>query len=60
VGAYVYVRGWLECDCDQREAVRQLVADDNDSYNEGWSFPTWTGWGTYVFYGAGLRESGLE
>lgn len=60
MGAYVYIRGWLECDREQCEAIRRLIAADDDPYNQGWSFSEWSAWGTYVFYGGGLRESGHD
>ncbi|MFJ5776932.1 hypothetical protein [Streptomyces sp. NPDC093094] len=62
MGVYVSVRGWLECDGTQLGAVRRIVAAHEDEhYNGGWGMPRrHVNWTCYVFYGADIRESGLE
>jgi hypothetical protein len=62
VGAYVSVRGWLECDARQLAAVQEIIAShDDDHCSGGWGAPRrHINWSHYLFYGADIRESALE
>ena len=61
MGAYVAIRGWLQCDDKQLALVRHVIDSDQDRYNGGWAFPAqrinWTG---YVFYGADIRDGAVD
>jgi hypothetical protein len=62
VGVYVSIRGWLECDGRQLDAVRDVIAAHDDGfYSGGWGFPEkpFNG-GGYVFYGGDVRESAVD
>lgn len=58
---YVSVRGWLQVDHKQRDAVEAIIAQaDDDFYSGGWAFPrTPFNWSLYVFYGGDIRIAGL-
>ena len=58
---YVSVRGWLEVDHEQREAVEAVIAAAHrDLYSGGWAFPPRPfNWTLYVFYGRDIREAEL-
>lgn len=62
IGIYVGVRGWLQCDAPQLAQVRESVRSDTDrTYSGAWSFPEQhCNWTHYVFYGADIRESGVD
>ncbi|WP_416968897.1 hypothetical protein [Streptomyces sp. 4F14] len=60
MGVFVSVRGWLECDDRQLEAVHEIVrAADEGFYSGGWSFPAPINWTRYAFFGADLRVGEL-
>jgi hypothetical protein len=61
MGMYVSVRGWLEADRQQREAVEAVIAAARrDLYSGGWAFPERPfNWSLYVFYGGDIRETEL-
>ncbi|WP_328624286.1 hypothetical protein OHA88_04320 [Streptomyces sp. NBC_00353] len=62
MGIYVGVRGRLQCDAPQLAQVREIVRSDTDrAYSGAWSFPEQHyNWTHYVFYGADIRESGVD
>jgi hypothetical protein len=62
MGAYVSVRGWLQCDEQQLAAIESIIAaHEDDHYSGGWGTPRWhVNWIHYVFFGADIRESGLD
>jgi hypothetical protein len=40
VGVYVSVRGWLECDQKQLDAVQAIITSrDDNHYTGGWGLP---------------------
>lgn len=61
MGMYASVRGWLEADRRQREAVEAVIdAARTDLYSGGWAFPEQPfNWALYVFYGGDIREAEL-
>ena len=61
MGMYASVRGWLEVDHKQREAVEAVIAAAaDDLYCGGWGFPVRPfNWRLYVFYGGDIREGEL-
>ena len=61
MGMYASVRGWLEADHRQREAVEAVIdAARTDLYSGGWAFPERPfDWTLYVFYGGDIREAEL-
>ncbi len=61
MGVYVSVRGWVECDEQQLESVKVVVAAYDDGfYSGGWGFSTkHFNWTYYAFYGGDVRESGV-
>jgi hypothetical protein len=61
MGMYVSVRGWLEVDHRQREAIEAIIAAAyRDLYSGGWAFPARPfNWTLYVFYGGDIREAEL-
>ncbi|MEV4925108.1 hypothetical protein [Streptomyces roseoverticillatus] len=62
MGAYVSIRGWLECDEAQLAAIREITsAHEDDHYSNGWGTPRQhVNWTHYLFYGADIRESALD
>ncbi|MET7732971.1 hypothetical protein ABZT02_16600 [Streptomyces sp. NPDC005402] len=62
MGIYVSVRGWLECDEQQLAAAQEIISSHEDGhYSKGWGTPRQhVNWTYYVFYGADIRESGLD
>ena len=58
---YASVRGWLEADHQQREAIEAVIeAARRDLYSGGWGFPERPfNWALYVFYGGGIGEAEL-
>jgi hypothetical protein len=58
---YASVRGWLEADHQQREAIEAVIeAARRDLYSGGWGFPERPfNWALYVFYGGDIREAEL-
>lgn len=62
MGAYVSVRGWLQCDDKQLTSVNERIASSSDyPYVGGWGFPqSPLSWTRYVFYGADIRESAIN
>jgi hypothetical protein len=62
VGVYVSVRGWLECDEKQLEAIQSIIdSHDDDRYTGGWGLPRRPfNWTSYVFYGGDIREQALD
>ncbi len=62
MGVYVSVRGWLECDKEQLERVKDIItAHDDGHYVGGWGFPTKPfSWTWYVFYGGDIREAEVD
>ncbi|WNZ06548.1 hypothetical protein [Streptomyces sp. 11x1] len=62
MGAYVSIRGWLECDERQLAAVREVIAGHDDGrYTNGWGAPRrHMNWTHYIFYGADIRDSALD
>jgi hypothetical protein len=61
MGMYVSVRGWLEVDHKQREAVESVIAAARrDLYSGGWAFPERPfNWNLHVFYGGDIAELAL-
>jgi hypothetical protein len=61
MGMYASVRGWLEADHGQREAIEAVIAAARrDLYSGGWAFPERPfNWTLYVFYGGDVKESEL-
>jgi hypothetical protein len=62
MGIYVSVRGWLECDEEQLAAAQEIISShEDDHYSNGWGTPRrHVNWTHYLFYGADIRESGLD
>ncbi|MEV7071309.1 hypothetical protein [Streptomyces sp. NPDC093990] len=62
MGIYVSVRGWLECDERQLAAAQDIItAHEDGHYSHGWGTPRrHVNWTHYLFYGADIRESGLD
>ena len=62
MGIYVSVRGWLECDEQQLAAAQEIISTHEDGhYSNGWGTPRrHVNWTHYMFYGADIRESGLD
>jgi hypothetical protein len=62
VGVFVSVRGWVECWGEQFAQVRDIARAEADStYGGGWAFPERRyNWADFAFYGASIRESGLD
>ncbi|WP_371674094.1 hypothetical protein OG985_44390 [Streptomyces sp. NBC_00289] len=62
MGAYVSIRGWLECDETQLAALQEIISSHEDNhYTNGWSSPRQhVNWIHYIFYGADIRESALD
>ena len=58
---YASVRGWLEADHRQREAVQAVIDGAHMGlYSGGWAFPERPfNWALYVFYGGDIREAEL-
>ena len=61
MGMFVSVRGWLQVDHKQREAVESIIATAHqDLYSGGWGFPVRPfNWSLYVFYGGDIKEAEL-
>ncbi|MBM9508532.1 hypothetical protein [Actinacidiphila acididurans] len=62
MGVYVNVRGWVEGGHKELARAREVVrAEADEVYGGGWGFPErpYNGIG-FVFYGAEMRESGVE
>jgi hypothetical protein len=59
MGVYVAIRGWLECDQEQLDAVKEIIQSNNDGrYSGGWGFPVRRfNWTSYAFYGGDIREA---
>lgn len=58
MGAYISVRGWLQCDEQQLAAIQGVIAAHDDG---GWGTPRrHVNWIHYVFYGADIRASAAE
>ncbi|MFF4533767.1 hypothetical protein ACFY1P_31415 [Streptomyces sp. NPDC001407] len=62
MGAYVSIRGWLECDETQLVAIHKIISSHGDNhYSNGWGSPRQhVNWTHYLFYGADIRESALD
>jgi hypothetical protein len=62
MGVYVSVRGWLECDDKQLDAVKAIIASrDDNRYAGGWSLPRQPFNRTnYVFYGGDIRQHTVD
>jgi hypothetical protein len=62
VGVYVSVRGWLECDEKQLDAIEAIVVSGDDNpYAGGWGLPRRPfGWISYVFYCGDVREQAVD
>lgn len=62
VSVYVSVRGWVECDRDQLESVKRIIAENSgNDYSGGWAFPMRPfNWTSYVFYGGDLQEGDVS
>lgn len=62
MGVYVSVRGWLQCDEEQLNPIREIIASHEDHhYSGGWGTPRrHVNWIHYVFYGADIRESAVD
>ncbi|WKU42893.1 hypothetical protein Q3V23_01765 [Streptomyces sp. VNUA116] len=62
MGAYVSIRGWLECDEGQFTAARKVISShEGDHYSHGWGAPRrHINWTYYLFYGANIRESAVN
>jgi hypothetical protein len=58
VGMNASVRGWLEADHRQRQAVEPVIAAAHrDLYSGGWAFPKLPfNWTLYVFYGGDIGK----
>ncbi|MEW2566655.1 hypothetical protein [Streptomyces sp. NPDC047070] len=58
MAVYVSIRGWVECDSDQLEALKGIIFRNSDNaYSGGWGFPAKPfNWTSYVFYGGDLQE----
>jgi len=61
MGTYVSVRGWLECDDEQRVSIQSIIeSHEGGHYSHGWGGPRrHFNWTSYVFYGGDIRESGV-
>src|SRR5215469_10554674 len=60
MGMYASVRGWLEADPRQQEAVQAVIdAARRDFYSNGWAFARPFNMGLYVFYGGTIKETEL-
>jgi hypothetical protein len=61
MGMFVSVRGWLQVDHEQREAVEPIIAAAHkDLYSGGWGFPVRPfNWSLCVFYGGDIKEAEL-
>jgi hypothetical protein len=60
VGAYVSVRGWVDCVDGQDSAVKEVVERQSEnSYSRGWSAVTGPNGDTCVFYCGTIRESAV-
>jgi len=59
---YMSVRGWLQADHQQREAIEAIIgAARRDLYSGGWGFPDRPfNWSLYVFYGGDIQEGELS
>jgi hypothetical protein len=62
VGAYVSVRGWLECDERQLAAIQDIISSREDGfYSGGWGLPRQHfNWTHHVFYGGDIRAVALD
>jgi hypothetical protein len=61
VGAYVSIRGWMECAEEQIELALRLASSGDESWSNGWrTSRTLWGWSHYLFYGADIREQVFE
>jgi hypothetical protein len=58
---YVSVAGWLEVNCEQRQAVETIIEASQHDWSGGWGLPARPGssWSWYVLYGADIREAAL-
>ena len=72
---YVSVKGWIECEYIQVEAIKKIISDyelrnkvgtiiDGESvyfYNKGWCYSKEIiNWTAYMFYGADVKEYCLD
>lgn len=62
MGAFVSIRGWLECDERQLAAIHEIIAArEDDLYSNGWGEPRQhINWTCYVFYGADIRAPAVD
>lgn len=62
MGIYVSVRGWLECDQKQLDAIQAVIASrDDNHYTGGWGLPRQPfNWTYYVFYGGDIRQHAVD
>jgi hypothetical protein len=59
MGIYISIRGWLECDDLQLEAIWKIILKYEDYYSGGWETPRTQYNGTFIFYVANVREQAL-
>ncbi|OIV39543.1 hypothetical protein BIV57_00060 [Mangrovactinospora gilvigrisea] len=57
MGVWVTVRGWLECDRVQLDAIaRRVAGGPPPAYSGGWTFPArQSAWSCAAYFGADLR-----
>ncbi len=69
MGKFVSIRGWIECDRNDINTIKNIYEKYKHQYDEsieiekrhlyqqGWNFPELNiNWTAYIFYGADIRE----
>jgi hypothetical protein len=61
MATYASVRGWIECDPDQLDEIKEIISGKpHELYSGGWGFPGHAfNWTSYVFYGGDLQVQDL-
>nr|CEL14600.1 hypothetical protein [Kibdelosporangium sp. MJ126-NF4]CTQ96771.1 hypothetical protein [Kibdelosporangium sp. MJ126-NF4] len=56
------MRGWLECDNDQLDGIKAIIAahDKGWDYSKYWAFPELGSLGQFAFYGGSIREQATD
>ncbi|MBP1046276.1 hypothetical protein I6N96_08260 [Enterococcus sp. BWM-S5] len=71
---YLSLRGWIECDEQDLEEIKQKLIESQENiekypldfeqaeyYSKGWRFPENNiGWSSYIFYGADIKNYALD
>ena len=61
MGVYLSVRGWLDCQDEQLEAIQEVIRRHDDGfYSGGWSTARGPNGALCVVYCGTIRESGAE